>query len=108
MKAESIFGVVAVLLLSVALAVPSFAQQTKAKQKDKDKKVTKAQDTVDKIREADPPQAKPSKDTPADRAKEAQKQKDAEARATAKKYPAKGKEVPPPASGKEKKKSGSH
>lgn len=80
------FALIMVLAGSTAL----FAQSKQ------DKSRAKAKDTVDRVREADPPQAKERKkdDTAEKRAKEANAQEQAHQKEVAKKYPAKGKEVP--------------
>ena len=63
-----------------------------------DKNRTRAKDTVDKVRQNDPTQAKERKkeDTPERRAKEANAQEQVHQKEVAKKYPAKGKDVPSP------------
>ena len=63
-----------------------------------DKNRTRAKDTVDKVRKNDPTEAKERKkdDTPERRAKEANTQEQAHQKEVAKKYPAKGKDVPSP------------
>lgn len=88
MKNLGMFALAVVLAGSTALGAQS---------KD-DKNRTKAKDTVDRVRQADPPQAKERKkeDTPEKRAKEANAQEAAHQKEVAKKYPAKGKDVPSP------------
>jgi hypothetical protein len=67
-------------------------------QSKQDKSRAKAKDTVDRVREADPPKVKERQkdDTAQKRADEANAQERARQKEVAKKYPAKGKPVPPP------------
>lgn len=85
---------VGMLALVIALA-GSAALSAQSKE---DKSRVKAKDTVDKVRLNDPVQAKERKkdDTAQKRADEANAQAKSQAKDTAKKFPAKGKEVPPP------------
>jgi len=88
MKKLGMFALVVALAGTTALGAQS---------KD-DKNRTKAKDTVDRVRQADPPQAKERQkdDTAEKRAREANAQEAARQKEVAKKYPAKGKDVPSP------------
>lgn len=63
-----------------------------------DQNRAKAKDTVDRVREADPPKEKERQkdDTAQKRANEANAQEREHQKEVAKKYPAKGNDVPPP------------
>jgi len=80
------------LALALAGTTVLFAQSKE------DKSRAKAKDTVDRVRQADPPKVKERQkdDTAQKRADEANAQERARQKEVAKKYPAKGKEVPPP------------
>lgn len=67
-------------------------------QSKEDKSRAKAKDTVDRVREADPPKVKERQkdDTPQKRADEANAQRKVEQKKLAEKYPAKGPEPPSP------------
>ncbi len=83
---------VGMFALTIALtgSVALFAQSKEEKSR------AKAKDTVDRVREADPPKVKERQkdDTAQKRADEANAQERAHQKEVAKKYPAKGKEVP--------------
>jgi len=81
-----------------ALALALAGTTVLSAQSKEDKSRAKAKDTVDRVRQADPPKVKerPKDDTAERRAKEANAQEAARQKEVAKKYPAKGKEPPPP------------
>ncbi len=81
-----------------ALALALAGTTVLSAQSKEDKSRAKAKDTVDRVRQADPPKVKERQkdDTAQKRADEANAQERARQKEVAKKYPAKGKEVPPP------------
>jgi Skp family chaperone for outer membrane proteins len=81
-----------------ALALALAGTTVLSAQSKEDKSRAKAKDTVNRVREADPPKVKerPEDDTAQKRADEANAQEKTRQKEVAKKYPAKGKEVPPP------------
>ncbi|NWJ41915.1 MAG: hypothetical protein HXX12_13215 [Geothrix sp.] len=81
-----------------ALALALAGTTVLSAQSKEDKSRAKAKDTVDRVREADPPKVKERQkdDTAQKRADEANAQERARQKEVAKKYPAKGKDVPPP------------
>lgn len=87
MSKVGMFALVMVLAGSTALSAKS-----------NDDKQKKAQEKVDRIREADPPKVKERQkdDTAQKRSNEANAQEKATQKETAKKYPAKGRDVPSP------------
>ncbi|WP_257308214.1 hypothetical protein [Geothrix fuzhouensis] len=88
MNKVGMFALMIVLAGSTALSAQSKEDKSRAK----------AKDTVDRVRQADPPQAKERKkdDTAEKRSKEANAQEQAHQKEVAKKYPAKGRDVPSP------------
>jgi hypothetical protein len=80
----------------IALALALTGSAVLSAQSKEDKSRAKAKDTVDRVREADPPKVKERQkdDTAQKRADEANAQERARQKEVAKKYPAKGKEVP--------------
>jgi len=80
----------------VALSIALIGSAVLSAQSKEDKSRAKAKDTVDRVRQADPPKVKERQkdDTAQKRADQANAQERAHQKEVAKKYPAKGKDVP--------------